>query len=193
MSFSNKTSNNHVVDGDPIQKNGQHTFSPELQWGKFLNSTTLLGIGTAFSFSWDRSSQTTPNYSNQTRSVNHSVGLLPFIRKYKPLGDRWAVFLHGEIGPTYIWNRSENDNLTQNDGENHQWQYGLSVKPGLVYFFSKKNLAIEGYANILSFNAQYADFYPGEGSSFKISTGVSSSFPSYFMLRIAKYTPTKTN
>lgn len=97
VSFSDKTSNSHVVDGDPLQKDSQYTFSPELQWGKFLNSNTLLGIGTAFSFSWGNSSQVTPNYSNQIRSISHRVGLLPFIRKYKPLGERWAVFLHGEV------------------------------------------------------------------------------------------------
>ncbi|MPR32617.1 hypothetical protein [Salmonirosea aquatica] len=177
----------------PASDQKQQTFAPELQWGKFVNSTTLLGVGTTYAFSWGRGSQFTPNYSNRTRSTSHSIGLLPFIRKYKALGERWSIFLHGEIGPTYSWNRSKNDNLTQYDRENHQWRYGLSIKPGLVYFFPKKNLAIEGYANVLSFNAQYADFDQYGDGSFKISTGLSSNFPSYFILRIAKYIPTKTN
>lgn len=189
VSFKGKTDDNRVVDGNQIQKNEQHTFAPELQWGKFVNPTTMLGVGTAFSFSWESKSQRTPTLSNRTQSISHSIGLLPFIRKYKVLGERWAVFLHGEIGPTYNWYGSKNDDSNQIDGQSHQWRYGLSVKPGLVYYFPKHNLAIEGYADVISLNARYSPFKENSGREFRISSGISTRFPSYFTIRLAKYIP----
>ncbi len=182
--FSTSTSNS-----------SRHSITPELQWGKFINATTMIGLGTRYSFTWNKNESGITSAPSQSRSSgsSQSVSLLPFLRKYKPLGERWAVFLHAELGPTYNWRNSKSTFSGPSPDKGHNWQYELSVKPGVVYFFPKKNLAIEGYADILSLGATYTDFEEDNGRQFVFSTGFSTSFPSYFTIRIAKYLPTKAN
>lgn len=156
----------------------------------------MIGLGGRYSFAWQKYSYeltSAPNSEYQQKITNQSIGLLPFIRKYKPIGERWAVFLHAEVGPTYNWQKSKISSTTDNLDKGHSWEYKLSLKPGLVYFFPKRRLAIEGYANILSLNASYSDFEGSSGGQFLFSTGFSTMFPGYFTIRIAKYLPPKTN
>lgn len=173
-------------------KINEHTISPELQWGKFTNATTMIGLGARYGFSWVKYSSGSPA-SNSSSNISQSVTLLPFIRKYKSLGERWAVFLHAEIGPTYNWSKSKSTFSVSDYNKSHNWQYELSVKPGVVYFLPKKNLAIEGYADVLSLGASYTNFPNDSGRNFNFATGFSTDFPSYFTVRIAKYLPTNTN
>lgn len=178
--------------------NSSHSITPELQWGKFVSPTTMVGLGARYGFSWDRSKLETPSSpgsGSKDITVRQSVALLPFIRKYKPLGEHWAVFLHAEVGPTYNWrNYKFKSNYSNPDPQkSHNWQYELGVKPGLVYFIPKRSLAIEGYANVLSLSASYNDFEKDGGGQFLFATRLSTGFPSYFTVRIAKYLAPKTN
>ncbi len=176
--------------------NSYHSITPELQWGKFVNPTTLIGLGGRYGFSRNRNKSEeafSPGSGSRETTIRQSVALLPFIRKYKPLGERWTVFLHAEAGPTYNWQKSVAKGTRSNTDKNHNWQYELSVKPGLVYFIPKRSLAIEGYANILSLSASYNDFEKDGGGQFLFATGLSTDFPSYFTIRIAKYLAPKTN
>lgn len=174
-------------------KGNQYDISPELQWGKFTNATTMIGLGARYSFSWGKNSAGSPSVSNSNSYISQSVTLLPFIRKYKPLGERWAIFLHAEIGPTYNWSKSKSSFSGSDYAKSHYWQYELSVKPGVVYFSPKKNLAIEGYADVLSLGASYTNFPNDLGRNFNFATGFSTDFPSYFTVRIAKYLPINAN
>ena len=154
----------------------------------------MIGLGARYGFTWSSyASGVSSNPSSSSSGTNQSIALLPFIRKYKTLGDRWTVFLHAEGGPTYNWRRSKSSGTNQNPDRGHNWQYELGIKPGLVYFLPKRNLAIEGYANVLSLNASYADFEDDSGRQLAFSTGLTTNFPGYFTLRMAKYLPAKTD
>lgn len=165
---------------------------PELQWGVFTNATTLVGLGVGYNLSWYLDNTLATETTN--RNLSQSISLLPFLRKYKVLNERWWLFLHGEVGPTYQWDswrlRGQN---TRGESQSDRWQYGLMIKPGVVYHFPKKRWAIEGYANVLSLNALYRPVLPG-GQHFSLSTAVGTRVPSLFTLRIARYTsPSSTN
>ena len=186
-----------AVFSSSASNKSRHSIAPELQWGRFINTTTMIGLGSRYSFTWNKGESGSPSTPSQNRNsgISQSIALLPFIRKYKPLGERWAVFLHAELGPTYNWRNSKSmfPGWGSSPDKGHNWQYELSVKPGVVYFLPKNNLAIEGYANILSLGATYTDLENDNGRQFIFSTGLSTSFPSYFTIRIAKYIPRKTN
>ena len=196
VSLNGEVQSSREKIGTSTSNNSRHTISPEVQWGKFTNATTMIGLGARYGFTWSKNASgiaSTPNSSYSSSGTNQSIALLPFIRKYKRMGERWAVFLHTEVGPTYNWRNSKSTSIYQNSNKRHNWQYELSIKPGLVYFFPKKNLAIEGYADILSLSASYSNFEEDGGRQFTFGTGFSTSFPSYFTVRVAKYLPAKTN
>ena len=180
-------------NGISSRTTGQHTISPELQWGKFVNPTVMLGVGLRYSLYQTIDQQEipgTPTIHRDVIGLHQSIAILPFIRKYKSLNDRWAIFLHGEIGPSYNWSKFKNNGSSSSDDKNHNWQYELNVKPGLVYFFPRKKVAIEGYADVLSFSAKYSPYSDNTGRGISLSTGLSTSFPNYFTIRIAKYIAT---
>ncbi|GHB56315.1 hypothetical protein [Persicitalea jodogahamensis] len=196
INIEGATSSSRDSYSSMTSSDNQHTISPELQWGKFVNPTTMVGLGAQYSFSWHKHTfgiTSAPNSSTSQSATSQSIGILPFVRKYKSVGERWAVFLHAEIGPSYIWNKSKTTPANPFADNSHNWKYELGVKPGLVYFFPKNNLAIEGYANVLSFYTEYTDFEQDSGRRLQFSTGLSTSFPSYFTIRIAKYLIPKTN
>ncbi len=184
--------------GSNDRTNSSHSITPEIQWGKFINPTTMIGLGVRYGFNWDRSKSeapSSPGSGSKDITVRQSVALLPFIRKYRPLGERWAVFLHAEVGPTYNWQKYKfKSNYSNPDPQKiHNWQYELGVKPGLVYFIPKRSLAIEGYANVLSLSASYNSFGENSGRQFLFATGLSTNFPSYFTIRISRYLSPKNS
>ncbi|WP_373515114.1 hypothetical protein [Persicitalea sp.] len=194
VKLEGNTSTDRVTDGTSTQSASRHTITPELQWGKFINSNTMIGVGVRYNFSLSKTIQEFPGTSNNdfnATTFGQSIALLPFIRKYKTLNEHWAVFIHGEIGPLYNWDRSKNSVSPQPENKNRSWEYELGIKPGLVYFFPKRNVAIEGYAGILSLFARYSPYNDNSGRGISLSTGLSTRFPDYFTLRIAKYIPAK--
>ncbi len=140
--------------------NMQHYVTPEIQWGKFVNPTTMMGLGLAYSLGWTNNSSTVlaTDETRKNRSVSQSVAILPFVRKYKFFNERWAVFLHGEVGPTFGWRSSKSEGTNIDNYKQNLDSYGLRVKPGLVYSFPGKRLSIEGYADILSLGVNYSPF-----------------------------------
>lgn len=174
---------NQKDDKSISQHSYDHTIAPEIQAGYFLNNTTMVGLGLRYNFQWTKYK----SVQSESRGTTHGLQLLPFIRKYKTFGAHWSVFLHAEIGPGYQWAHHKITGSFPEDSKGHFWQYGVSVKPGLVYQFPKKGWAIEGYANVLSLNANYIPFQNNGARNFTFNTGLSTGFPSYFTLRIAKY------
>lgn len=82
----------------------------------------MLGVGARYSFYRTSDRQEIPGTPNANRDVtglNQSVAILPFIRKYKSLNERWAIFIHSEIGPTYSWRKYKNTGSTQSEDKYH--------------------------------------------------------------------------
>ncbi len=190
----NGNSSHNANDKSVFSSSRTHTLAPELQWGVFLNPTTLVGIGTRYSLLWSSSRYvSSPSSEGESRSTQQSVQLLPYLRKYKALNERWALFLHAEAGAGYTWNSYRQQGDSNASSDNDYWRYILSVQPGAVYFFPKGGWAIEGYADILSLNASFVPSRENVGRSIEFRSGVSTGFPRFITLRIAKYISTKTN
>lgn len=168
-------------------KNLRHAASPEIQFGKMVGERTMLGLGVRYNVGWNRTKYDKTEISNS--QISQGIALLPFIRQYKSLGSsNWSVFLHGELGPQFQWiKRTTTQGSTPVTERRDFWQYGLSVKPGIAYVSRKNGWAIEGYANILSLNANYVPFKDEAPSVFTFTTGIATAFPSVITLRVAKY------
>ncbi|HEV7347698.1 hypothetical protein [Telluribacter sp.] len=165
------------------------SIQPELQFGRFRNASTMLGVGVRYSFRPEGSEDLTSK--TQYRYLNQSIALLPYFRKYRTLNDRWWLFLHTELGTGYRWEFTRASGVGySNSREAKSWQHELGIKPGIVYHFPKKGWAIEGYANILSLSAFYTPKSPDQ-HRFSFTTNAGTAVPRYITLRIARYsTPT---
>jgi hypothetical protein len=159
--------------------------SPELQYGYFVNKSTMIGLGLKYNVQFFRAISNSG--LQKDFDVDQIVQLLPFIRRYIRLSDRWHIFVHGEVGSGYHWFRGETTGSMTNTNRDHFWQHNVSIKPGVTYVFTKSAWSIEGYTNFLSLNAQYVPYKSGRLHDFTASSGISTDFPSYFTIRVAKY------
>jgi len=196
VGFNGQIGRSHPFGFDSKQNYGSHAIAPEVQWGKFANPTTVWGLGSRYNLSWSSNkftnSQTNSSYKG--RFQRQSLAVLPFVRKYKFLGERWAVFLHTELGPTYTWEKAKNTGGVEPTRKMDYWRYSLSVYPGLVYFFPGKKISLEGYANILYLETAFTPLRSeiDQPRQFSFTTGFSTDFPGYFTLRLTKNISSKT-
>jgi hypothetical protein len=175
--------------GNGESRNYDFNIQPEVQFGRFRSATTLVGLGTRYGFAPEGREELTRNSSS--RYVSQSVALLPFVRKYLSLSDRWSLFLHTELGVGYQWDAWNSSGPGySNSRVDRYWQHELGVKPGVVYYFPKKGWAIEGYANVLSLQAMYKPKSPDQQRLY-VSTNLGTAVPTYLTLRLSRYsTPT---
>ncbi|SEI44019.1 Opacity protein [Dyadobacter sp. SG02] len=172
-------------DGLDMRKTSNPTVTPEAQLGWFVSGKTMLGVGLKYSLNYQKDDQSPLDY--EVRAFNQSLQLLPFIRQYYTLNDRWSIFIHGELGPAYSWSKTKNGGLVPSTSKSDYWQYGLNVKPGVVYTFPNKKWSLEAYTNFLALNFNYLPSRPDADRQFNFRTGLTTDFPSYFSLRIARY------
>ncbi|WP_031525892.1 hypothetical protein [Dyadobacter crusticola] len=188
ISFDGETSRSKEP-ADPLNsaRTRRHTIAPEIQFGKMIGERTMLGLGVRYNVTYNRTKYDENDLANS--QLSQGIALLPFIRQYKSLGSsNWSVFLHGELGPQYQWIRTTNiQGSTPVNEYRDFWQYGVSIKPGIAYVSKKNGWAIEGFADILSLNANYVPFKDDAPSVFTLNTGIATAFPNVITLRVAKY------
>lgn len=172
-------------DQNDVSKSSRPSIAPEAQVGWFVSNKTMLGIGARYGVSYQKTVEESSGY--KSRSVNQSLQILPFIRQYYGIGDRWAIFIHGELGPNYSWSKVKYDGASIEKEKNDYWQYGLALKPGVVYTFPNKKWSVEAYTNFLSLNFNYFPYPDDHGREFRVTSGLNTGFPSYFSLRIARF------
>jgi len=166
-------------------KSSNPTVYPELQVGWFVSGKTMLGVGLRYGLEYQKNDQQPFDYYN--KQLQQSIQLLPFIRHYYSLNERWSIFIHGELAPAYSWTKYKTGGLIPTTTKDDYWQYRLSIKPGVVYTFPNKKWSIEAYTNFLSLNFRYLPYPDDGGREFSFETGLNTNFPSYFSLRIARY------
>lgn len=110
----------------------------------FINSNFEIGLGFGFS-----SNENPSVFSNNTDKFVTTT-FIPYVKQYFTINDKFAFHLIGELGFTksYMENSSGSDEIDIKE-------YGIVLRPGLVYFISKHfalnaNLGSMGYINTTS-------------------------------------------
>ncbi|ACT96097.1 hypothetical protein Dfer_4896 [Dyadobacter fermentans DSM 18053] len=184
VNFSGEFSRDEVPAYDnEVNKTSRPAISPEAQLGWFVSDKVMLGVGLRYGLTYQKTAIKSSDF--ESRSLSQNLQLLPFIRRYFSMNDRWAIFIHGELGPNYSWSKVINKSIDTD--KNDYWQYGLTVKPGVVYTFPNKKWSVEAYTNFLSLGFNYFPFPRDNGREITVSSGLNTNFPSYFSLRIARY------
>lgn len=160
--------------------NNMHNISPSVQTGWMTRDNRMFGFELNSYFAWRKiTSKTSSDYKYIDNYS--SVGLSPFIRHYKPIDNKWAIFLQSGVEGAYMWTKKEDSGVTKkNDG----FAAGVSVHPGIVYWISPR-FAIESDLQLLSLRLAYTDFASSKSLNFK--AGITSGINNYFGVRAAWY------
>ncbi|GGM79684.1 hypothetical protein GCM10010967_09290 [Dyadobacter beijingensis] len=161
-------------------KTGVHTITPSVQFGKFFKDNSLFGARLLSSFNYNKSDLKGPNSDNEYKNNNTNLSLSLFVRRYKFLGEKWAIFLEPGINLSYYHGKNTSDDVETSNG----YGGGIYIRPGIVYRVSPR-FAIESDLNVLSLNLQY--YHMKDWDNFHFSAGATSGIQSYFGLRASWY------
>ncbi|MEO1010367.1 MAG: hypothetical protein AAFX53_03620 [Bacteroidota bacterium] len=127
--------------------------------GHFFANNLLVGLGIGYGHT--NSENTNRDMGNQTDTTGFNIqdlSLYPFIRGYKSIVKKIALFLEGEARYSRIWRNNTLDNRTTSESTINQVFIGL--RPGFTYF-ATTNLAFEANLGVMGYS--YND---GESESF---------------------------
>lgn len=168
-------------DVDQPTNFNQISFNPSLQVGSFIKDKVMVGVnaGASLYFGWTKSrySGAFPDFKENRQTYS----LSPFIRHYKSLNPKWAIFLNSSADFFYL--RSGMNPLSINVVENG-FAAGVQIIPGISYWISPR-FALESDINLLSLGVGYRNFQ--NTKSFYFTSAATSNLNNYFSLRASWY------
>ncbi|HTI09538.1 MAG TPA: hypothetical protein VL832_13305 [Puia sp.] len=165
----------------PPNKQTNYNISPSI--GKAIKDNLLVGFDLAFTGS--KNTQGTGTGSYTSKSCTYGAGV--FLRKYKPLGGGFAIFMQTRFGGSY------NTQKTQYEGDPYPYNnvkgysFDLSFYPGIAYAITKRVQLETGFANLVDVNYSHSKDSQTTGvnnnvlansksNSFGISTSLSNGY-----------------
>lgn len=162
-------------------KSAGHDISPSVQMGWFTRDNRMFGLrlnSTLALRNWEiQPSGPMSRFANN----NYSLRLSPFIRQYKTITPKWALFLQSGLEGSYIWSVAKMDDYSEKE---HGYGVGLYVLPGITYRISSR-FAIESDLQLLSLRIGYTHF--AKSDDFNFNAGITSGIGNYFGVRAAWY------
>ncbi len=155
--------------------------NPSLQFGKFIRNNVMVGVGIGSSHDFYSVIDESQGSSVNQKMNTNEFYLSPYIRHYKSLNAKWAIFLTSSARVSIIKSKRDDGTSTNNDDG---YAVGLNVKPGLAYWITPR-FSLESDINLLSLDAGYKDF--SDVKSFYFRSGVTSKLDGYFSVRAAWY------
>ncbi|PIB37978.1 outer membrane beta-barrel protein [Maribacter sp. 4G9] len=173
--FSNN--DNRLNLQDFVAENSLNSFTIAPSFGYTLKNNLVVGVGLQYLNQKTEGSTTSLNNTDNFKSTNNSIGLVPYIRGYKALGKQLALYLQGEAGYNRNWGKSEQNGQSENNDFTGNNLF-IGIRPGITYFLDKK-LAMEANYGALgySFNeTKYEDGRSTKSDSFNLNLDASNIF-----------------
>lgn len=162
-------------------KSNLHGISPSLQSGWMIRDNRMFGFRLTSGISLRSTKFEGSDPLNHFIDNSYSLSLSPFIRHYKPINSKWALFLQSGVEGSYIWSKTKVDGAVEKEDG---YRIGLYVLPGITYWISLR-FAIESDLRLLSLAANYSDL--NDSKTFNFNAGITSGIDSYFGVRAAWY------
>ena len=153
--------------GPGYYSSGNIGILPSYSW--FIKNNLALGI--RGNVGYLRTKQVMATGERTTSSFTSGISV--FLKKYKPLKEKFGVSFENELEGNYQVSREKFPSLTYPNTETYGLSYNFT--PGVFYRFSQKFI---GEGNI---GGVYASFYSGPGFH---NYGIGASFLQYFNLGI---------
>lgn len=162
-------------------KTNNHNIVPSIQAGWLVKDNRMFGLRLSSTIALRKGASDVQG--NEYENVNNysSVSLSPFVRHYKSINSKWAIFLQTGFEGAYFRTKEKFMSATE-----HENGYGLGiyVLPGISYWVTPR-FAIESDVNVLSLALNYTDMQ--DVSKFNFSAGVNSGIQNYFGIRASWY------
>jgi hypothetical protein len=170
---------------DADYKNNILNATPSIQAGWFTKDNKMVGVRLTTSLSWFRGKNVGSGFENKSGTNLMAINLSPFIRHYKSLSPKWAIFLHSAANLAYIRSKS-----FTGDDKDHDNGYsaGVYINPGISYWITPR-FSVESDINVLSLGASYSHY--NDTNNITFNTGVTSSISQYFGIRASWYLQSK--
>lgn len=182
----NFSGSHQVIDFEPSVDNSTTKFntfnlSPSFQFGKFVRENRLIGIGVGTNLYFTKGISSNAGQDYVSKYNNLSYNISPFIRNYKSLSTKWAIFLNSSVILSYMHYYSTYSNQSlKRDG----YSAGLQLTPGISYWITPR-FALETDLNFLSLAAGYQK-YPTSKSLY-FNSALTTNLTSYFSVRASWY------
>ncbi|WP_439555149.1 hypothetical protein [Dyadobacter sp.] len=163
----------------------QFTIAPQVQTGWFFADNKMFGLRLTPLLSTSKNNTSGQNYNYDSKTNYLSFSLSPFIRHYKSLSPKWAIFLHSGIDLMYTRNSFSDEERSEADNGYGGYVY---INPGITFWVTPR-FVLESDLNVLSLRAGYSQSESEKG--FGVNAGVTSSISQYFGLRAAWYLQSK--
>lgn len=139
----NISNNKYSYDHNSASKSSGQYVHISPGFGYFIANNLALGVSSGYSFSKTKSTSGYPNGNNIFSNYSsHQFSLMPFIRYYKPLGEKFAAFLQANAGYKYGTGKSTSThqgaaNISSSSAGNSQ-ALQTNLMMGFTYFVSNK-------------------------------------------------------
>jgi hypothetical protein len=146
----------------------------------------MIGVGAGANLNLIKQKYLLPYEGDADKSNYAAYTLSPYIRHYKPLNTKWALFLNSSVNLSYlhsnrdIWDYDIWLRNVKRDG----YSAGITVNPGISYWISPR-FALESDINLLSLGVTYQDF--NKVKNFTFRSVATSNLTSYFSVRASWY------
>ena len=133
--------------------NDRYNFNINAKSGHFVSDNLLLGLGIGYGYGLSESSSRPLEGDNENSEFNNqTLSLFPFVRGFKAISSKLALYLEGEIRYSRFWSENSSNDVLFQESDGSSWFIGF--RPGITYFVSKK-LALE--ANIGNIGYSYSE------------------------------------
>ena len=165
-------------DAGLSSRSGNLGLSPSI--GKALKENLVLGIALSYSHNYSKNYDTVESHT----STNDFYGVGVFLREYIPLGNRFYLFAHEQLGGSYGVYKTDRVTLGSN------YMAALNIYPGIAYGVCKRVQVEIDFQNLASVN--YTHQKTGNSSTgfdksdaFSVSTSLNDALNNFqFGLRI---------
>jgi hypothetical protein len=151
--FNLNMQNSNTPPGAGVSsRSGNLGLSPSI--GKAIKENLVLGIALSYSHNYSKNTDTVE--PNQSSTDFYGGGI--FLREYIPLGNRFYLFAHEQLGGSYGVYSS------QGVAYGHVYTAALDIYPGIAYGICKKVQVEMDFQNLAS--VSYAHQKTGDGTGF---------------------------
>lgn len=166
-------------DNSNTVANKQSSFTITPSIGKAIKDNLLVGFDLNFT-----GSKNTQGVSSGYTAKSNTYGAGVFVRKYKPLGSGFAIFMQTRLGGNYNTSKNQDEFAVYPSFKASGYSLDLSFYPGIAYAITKRVQLETGFANLVDVNYAHSKSTTtnnnvtstDKSNSFNISTSLSNEF-----------------
>jgi len=142
--YTSSVTNSSGTIGSQEQKNSNISIQPMI--GTFVSNNLALGLFA--SYEQARNESIYPDVSNNSSNKMNAYTVGPFIRKFFPLNEKFALYGQGNLGYSHSSTRFEPEIVGSVFSINSKYNsFSAALRPGIVFFATSKigvDLSVQG-------------------------------------------------